>query len=276
MLINWQFIREVGPLRWVLRYSVRQFRKRVLRRDCTLRLPTGLTMVLPRQSTSATEVYLTRANTDWGSEAIFTSFAVSTRDFLDIGSHIGYYAAYLSPRVRHVYAFEPNPRILPDLYRTSALSPNIEVIEMAVSSTDGTETFFAGAGTAVGSLENVGGDPVTVPVTTIDTFVSRHPGIDVGLIKTDIEGHDLEALRGMVATVARFQPLVLTECDDLQGLRALCRDWNYNIFGATRHTRSRKPAFLDFTLSISDLHPHKMLFLVPESLLPAFECISLC
>ncbi len=114
MLINWQFIREVGPLRWVLRYSVRQFRKRVLRRDCTLRLPTGLTMVLPRQSTSATEVYLTRANTDWGSEAIFTSFAVSTRDFLDIGSHIGYYAAYLSPRVRHVYAFEPNPRILPD------------------------------------------------------------------------------------------------------------------------------------------------------------------
>jgi hypothetical protein len=82
-MINWNFVREVGPFRWALRYGSLQFRKRILKRDSRLRLPTGLEIVLPRQSATSTEVYATNANVDWGAEAIFARFSDPERDFLD-------------------------------------------------------------------------------------------------------------------------------------------------------------------------------------------------
>ena len=41
-------------------------------------------IILPRQSQSATEVYVTHANVDWGAEALFARFADRDRDFIDI------------------------------------------------------------------------------------------------------------------------------------------------------------------------------------------------
>src|SRR5882757_2022105 len=117
-MFNWNFIREVGPLAWTMRYGSLQFRKRILKKDSYQRLPTGMRIQLPRQSRTSTEIYVTNADVDWGAEALFTQFADENRDFLDIGSHIGYYAAYLSPCVRCVYAFEPNAK------NTAGLSKN--------------------------------------------------------------------------------------------------------------------------------------------------------
>ena len=269
-MINWNFIREVGLFRWLIRYSSLQFRKRILKSDTTLRLPTGLRISLPRQSKTSTEIYVTNANMDWGAEAIFAKFADSKRDFLDIGSHIGYYATYLAPRVRKSYAFEPDPRNHPGLYSNARLSKNIEVIEMAVTSHDGIADFFTGQNSSVGSLNNVGGVSRRVPTIKIDTFVGRHVGIDVGLIKTDIEGHDLEALLGMEATVATFQPLILTECNLTTALSDLCARWSYSVFAVTRNLRTREAKFSELNVN-RPAECLKMLFLVPPVLRPAFN-----
>lgn len=83
-MVSWDFIQQVGPFRWALRYGTLQFRKRVLKRDSELRLPTGAKIMLPRQSQNATEIYVTKADTDWGAETIFVQFADSERDFFDI------------------------------------------------------------------------------------------------------------------------------------------------------------------------------------------------
>ena len=269
-MINWKFIREVGPFRWLIRYSSLQFRKRILKSDTSLRLPTGLRINLPRQSKTSTEIYVTSANMDWGAEAIFAKFADSKRDFLDIGSHIGYYATYLAPRVRKSYAFEPDPRNHPGLYSNARLSKNIEVFEMAVSSHDGIADFFVGQSSSVGSLNEVGGVSVRVPTIKIDTFVTRHAGIDVGLIKTDIEGHDLEALLGMEATVATFQPLILTECSWKTDLSDLCARWSYSVFAVSRNFRTRRTKFLELNVN-RPAECLKMLFLVPPVLRAAFN-----
>ena len=63
---------------------------------------------------------------------------------MDIAAHIGYYSAYLSPRVRRVYAFERNPRNFRSLHVNALAAGNIEVVEMAVSSHDGVS--FRGVG----------------------------------------------------------------------------------------------------------------------------------
>jgi hypothetical protein len=56
--------------------------------------------------------------------------------------------------------------------------------------------------------------------------------MQVALVKIDIEGHDLEALRGIKATIAAHKPLILTECTYTKDLRDLCNEWRYGIFAS--------------------------------------------
>jgi len=240
-----------------------------------MRLPTGSIICLPRTSASATEVYVTKANIDWGSEALFAKFAERHRDFLDIGAHIGYYSAYLAPIVRRAYAFEPDPRNLPALRVNASLAGNIDIVEMAVSSRSGRGRLHTGAGSAVSSLEPNGSATIDVATTTVDAFLELHPKIDVCLIKTDIEGYDFEALSGMCQTVARFHPLILTECKDSLKLRKLCADWDYAIFGFTRDNDRLKTTFRELSISGQSLgYRYKMLFLVPNHLTKFFSARS--
>lgn len=271
-MLNTPFIREVGPFKWFFRYGARQFTKRVLKRENRLKLPTGLNIHLTGSSANATEIYVTGGNIDWGSEAIFARFADPKRDFLDIGAHIGYYSVYLAPLVRRVYAFEPDERNLPALRANAALSENIEIVQKAVSSQDGVAEFTVGHGSEVGTLEHEGGPTVSVPTITVDTFVEQHPGIDIGLVKTDIEGHDIAALTGMEATVARFQPLIVSECGDKR-LVDLCRRWGYKLFAYERRPNTVKKFFVELNLDALRPETFKMVFLVPPRLQADFAAL---
>jgi FkbM family methyltransferase len=270
--INLRFIRQVGLFRWLKRYTWLQFAKRVLRRDTRMLLPTGSRIVLPRQSQSATEVYVTTANTDWGSEALFAQFADRNRDFIDVGAHIGYYSAYLSPLIRRGYAFEPDPRNIPFLQINARLAGNIDIVQMAVSSQTGHRQLQVGGESAVSSLEGTGRKTIDTPVITIDDFMAARPTIDAALIKTDLEGHDLEALRGMRATVERCRPLILTECNNSAALLNLCIEWRYSIFAYRRDRRTLKLNFQQLS-SAEELQEswYKMLFLVPDCLVVQFN-----
>lgn len=265
-MISFGFIRQVGVFKWVSRSAILFIRKRLLKSDTRLRLPSGATIILPKRSPSASEVYVTNADIDWGSEALFARFAATGRDFLDIGAHIGYYSIYLSPLVRRAYAFEPDPRNIEDLRANARLAGNVEVVEAAVSSRDGSAQLHLGQGSAVSSLEGAGadGDGAEVKTVTIDSFVASRPDIDVGLVKTDVEGHDLEALRGMSEVVARCQPLILTECSYTPQLSELIRKWDYQTYAFTRDRRTLRKRFQK--MGSEDLKDqwYKMLFLVPS------------
>jgi len=274
-MLNVDFIRQVGTIKWLTRYSWLLARKRVFKLETSLRLPTGSLLVLPNHSSSATEVFVTNANIDWGSEALFTHFADPERDFLDIGAHIGYYSVYLSPRVRRVYAFEPDRRNLPSLQANALAAGNVEVVEMAASSRDGVALLGVGGGSAVSSLTsgNDGEPVVSVKTTTIDSFVGSREGIDVALVKIDAEGHDLEVLRGMHHLVIGHLPLILTECSLDSELRKLCNSWNYRIFAYVRDRNTLQTRFLAMTEGLED-PLYKMSFLVPQRLVSAFAQLT--
>jgi FkbM family methyltransferase len=269
-------IRSVGPFKWFTRYSWLSFRKHILKIDSRLRLPTGTSMVIPRHSRSSTEVYVTNADMDWGSEALFAKFADPNRDFLDIGAHVGYYSSYLSSRVRKVYAFEPFPRNIHSLHRNAQLAGNVEVIENAVSSSNGTATYTIRQSSerssrVANSADGSSFTSIAVKFTTIDTFAAEHPGIDVALIKTDAEEFDIEALRGAEDIVVSNQPLILSECGYNHLSRNLCARWNYRAFAYTRDRTTLKISFMEFNSRDFEKHWHKMLFLVPAHLAPAFS-----
>jgi FkbM family methyltransferase len=249
-MLNREFIGDVGPLPWAWRTAKRQFAKRALRRGVSLRLPTGLRMQIPPDSQSGTEVYTTKADIDWGAEAIFARHA--SGDFIDAGAHIGYYSLYLSPLVRRVYAFEPDPRCFAGLAANSAVGANITHVPLALSDRVGAARLDVSNASAVSRLSDSGS--LVVEAITIDAFVACLNEPHIGVIKTDVEGHDLAVLEGARRTIIAHQPLILSEITP-EAVKDFAGRLGYSLWAPRRHGRV------------------KMTFLVPPRL-AAEACFS--
>lgn len=274
-----QFACQVGIAKWAWRYGRWQFAKRVLRRDSHLTLPTGKRIFLPRTSGSAAEVFVANAAIDWGSEALFASFAEPGDDFLDVGAHIGYYALYLSPLVRQVFAFEPDTRNQAALAINAETGGNITVVRKAVAQISGVSKLDVSQNSGISHLAAAGAvGAIDVDTVTIDDFVKTVPDANVKLIKIDIEGHDLNAIKGGLDTIRAHQPLILTEfapegltINDPDALVRLCGELDYRVFAFARESSYAAADLREMAAEDLGRVWVKMLFLVPERLQLAFR-----
>ena len=128
---------------------------------------------------------------------------------LDIGANIGFYSLLASRAVGDggsVYAFEADPRNISHLHANvqANSSTNIEVLAAAVAAEPGVQVFRMAAKPTHSSLfMSMGNVPVTATVevatVAIDDVLADRPTVDV--VKMDIEGGEVAALRGMTATL---------------------------------------------------------------------------
>jgi FkbM family methyltransferase len=137
---------------------------------------------------------------------------------LEAGAHIGYVtlqaARAVGPSGR-VIAFEPNPRTLPVLRRNleaNGLADRVEIVELALGSAPGRASFFLTPAGDESSLHGraASGDVVEVEVDAADAQLGE-AAVDV--VKLDVEGGEVEALRGMRALLRRASPVVFAECN---------------------------------------------------------------
>ena len=172
---------------------------------------------------------------------------------LDVGANQGVYtlvAAKAAGVQGHVYAFEPAPSEVGKLRLNLRLNRlhNVTVVESAVAGSDGTTTFHAAApmkggfsgikrpSAKLGILTEV----ITVPVTTIDTFVRNHEIETVDFMKVDVEGAEMELLTGARELLTGpNRPLVQFEFADgrtsewgyaAQDLGVLLMDLGYRLY----------------------------------------------
>jgi FkbM family methyltransferase len=275
MPINSEFVREVGAFHWLQRTFFRQFSKRILRKDNTIVLPTGLRMRLPRTSKFATEVFITRANVDWGSEELFADHLDASGAVLDIGANIGYYSLYVLPRISAVHAFEPDPRALLVLRANLTGHSNAHVHNLAVGNCPGKSLFALEQNSEVSHLvgpsTETGKELHEIEVTTIDDFVADRK-LQVTGIKIDVEGADLDVIEGGLKTLGSQFPLVLTETKPDDRLFHLIRPLEYRVFAFVKHPDMAPFMFRE--IAGEGNFQTKMLFLVPMRLQPAFEALS--
>lgn len=268
MLVDPEFVRRVGTIKWLRRTAIRQFCKRVLRRDNWVTLPTGLRMRLPRMSRFSSEAFVTGCNVDWGSEAILASLLDPAGAFLDIGANVGYYSLYMLPKVAAVHAFEPDTRAVVDLRKNLSAYPNAYVHFMALADHVGTSGFVQAKSTETSHLA---GSAATheVELTTVDIFVAERQ-LSVSGIKIDVEGADLEVLHGAKHTLRLQHPLVLTESEPGEKLFDLIEPLGYRVFafvGSEGEFHFRK-------FDRGNRGWTKMLFLVPPALHSRFVQIA--
>jgi len=133
---------------------------------------------------------------------------------VDVGANLGSFLelfCQLAPEGRHI-AFEPVPSLCVALHDRF---PAVDVRGEALSDRDGEREFYVHRRLASrSSLRRVGFAPsevetITVPVRTLDEalpadFVPR-------LIKVDVEGAELDVMRGGRRTLERHHPVVLFE-----------------------------------------------------------------
>lgn len=123
---------------------------------------------------------------------------------VDVGANVGCFAFRVAPRARRVLAVEPEPGNFAALTANLGGLPNVERVCCAVAGESGELTLYRDAdGTQGGRFTlyreldpGFLGDPLTVPVTTLDALFADHGIERCDLLKLDAEGAEYDALYG--------------------------------------------------------------------------------
>ena len=141
----------------------------------------------------------------------------------DIGANIGFYTCLLASRVEHtgaVVAFEPAVRTCGYLCENVSLNQftNVTVVNKGLSdSVEQRHLYYAEAGLAEGTatLKYANGRDASERVTldAIDNLIRELPVPN--FIKIDVEGYQLEVLRGGEYCLKTHAPLLMAELKDV-------------------------------------------------------------
>lgn len=138
---------------------------------------------------------------------------------VDIGANLGLYTRELSRCSRRVHAFEPSRAMAALLRKTSA--PNVLVHEVALSDHHGVSALNMPVNGedpvySLASLEPPSSDDhrastqELVEVARLDRVIRE----DVAFVKVDVEGHELEVLKGASGVIERSKPIFLVEAEE--------------------------------------------------------------
>jgi FkbM family methyltransferase len=140
---------------------------------------------------------------------------------LDLGAHIGYFtllAARAVGATGRVYAFEPDPanyRFLRHNVALNGMNAVVTTVPKAVADTSDVRPFFADTkNSVVSSFWAQGRSDGALPVecTAVDDFFDQRESVQV--VKLDVEGVEVDALRGMQRTLTATPRLALfVECN---------------------------------------------------------------
>ncbi len=155
--------------------------------------------------------------------------------FLDVGAYHGIYSVVAGMKLKgsagRVFAFEPSPREFARLathLRWNHLA-GARAESLALGSATSRGTFFqvqTGDTTRNGLRPPDSSDAVAeIPVDTIrlDDFISREKIERVDVIKLDVEGGEVEVIRGAQKVFSDFRPLLISEVLD-----ATTHAWGYD------------------------------------------------
>lgn len=154
-------------------------------------------------------------------------FTVGSRVVLDVGAFVGNFATNLLLRapLAEIHCFEPNPEMFPRLEATcknmgkNAGRPRCRAWQQAVGAAPGTAELTISEFPPANSLLPVseasregwkGVDftckrRVSVPVTTIAAHAETHELKEIKLLKMDVQGYELEVLRGCAGALERIE-----------------------------------------------------------------------
>lgn len=170
-------------------------------------------------------------------EAAVAAEQVSSGGWIvDAGANIGLTALEFSRKADRVIAIEPNPPSVARLRRNLELNgvTNVEIVEAAVGAQAGQVTFHQSRSSTLSSASMIPPHHTrsfTVSQTTLDSIWEEAGRPAVTLVKLDIEGGELDALRGAGNLIESQKPAILLEAltvHELEPIVELLRPLGYH------------------------------------------------
>jgi FkbM family methyltransferase len=143
------------------------------------------------------------------------------RRIFDVGGYHGEVTATYAEQFpdAEVYTFEPFPPSHEQLVQRFRNNPRIRVVQAAVSSSSGESKFHVNLHSSTNSLLETGDgwgtgnakttSVISVPTLTLDEFCMSHTLEPPEILKFDIQGNELEALRGATRILESNGPLLI-------------------------------------------------------------------
>jgi FkbM family methyltransferase len=140
--------------------------------------------------------------------------------FLDIGANIGYFSLLVANNVptAKIFSFEPMKELFEKLEKNVLINgfKNIKAINIAIGNVNEDRELFLSGTDNLGMSsfkqpENFSGQKEKVKVVTIDEWFKTSGLSRIDIIKIDVEGYELSALKGMKEVLQNFKPLVIVE-----------------------------------------------------------------
>jgi FkbM family methyltransferase len=161
---------------------------------------------------------------EWGHiQWCIENFIKPDLNFVDIGAHIGTYSWSIAPYANQVYSFECNPEVYNCLCANiflKDLNHKIKAYNFGLSSEEGESTYYIrskdGGGNGFTFLgekrEESSLGTLQLPLKRLDDLNIEN----IGLIKIDVEGHEIHVLKGALETLKRnnYPPILFESWDE--------------------------------------------------------------
>jgi FkbM family methyltransferase len=163
-------------------------------------------------------------------EAMFLGLLCDrTKVSVDVGGNMGAYTKLLRDLSRRVHVFEPNSILVHRLRLAFFMDSRVTIHAAGLSAREGYAQLRVPSGADVAmdglatiepenKLGNLSFTETKVPIRTLDTAIGRD---QVGFIKIDVEGHELDVLKGAVRVLHRDAPNLLIEATEHHRSRAV-------------------------------------------------------
>lgn len=146
---------------------------------------------------------------------------------LDIGAYVGYFTLAMAARTGPtgcVYGFEPNPDQAAWLRRSVSANglQHTFTVPCALGSATGNFVLSVPENSSMACIRkealNTPGN-YDVEMTTLDKWFDSTPNVEtVDFIKLDVEGMELDVLRGAINIIEKFKPQIICEIHIYPGL----------------------------------------------------------
>lgn len=150
--------------------------------------------------------------------SLITRHITNCRRAIDIGANMGLYSFTFSKFCKQVEAFEPNFNCTKMLHAYADRKKNVKVYNVGLSNKNGNSVLYIPKienrntlNAGLGSVNDPGGEraKMQIELRCLDDYNFNN----VGFIKIDVEGHELEVLNGATKTIQKNKPIIFIEIE---------------------------------------------------------------